>query len=136
MVLVMVLVVVFALVVVSAVVLAVAGIFGALIHSASVTSGSRLGSIALFVVIGARIVRSGPLQILALVTLASMMAALFGGELLDPIGVPGIWFPFGIGVSRTQYVYAIAIPVMAFLIVRTLHSKENAPISDAAILRS
>jgi hypothetical protein len=103
---------------VAAVVLAVAGIIGAVIHSASVTSGSRLGSIALFVVIGARVVRSGPMRSLALVTLASIMAALFGGELLDTIGVPGIWFPFGIGVSRTQYVYAIAIPLLAFLITR------------------
>jgi hypothetical protein len=108
----------------AAVVLAVAGIIGAVIHSASVTRGSRLGSIALFVVIGARIVSSGPMRILALVTLASIMAGVFGGELLDPIGVPGIWFPFGIGVSRTQYVYAIAIPLLAFLIVRTLRVKE------------
>src|SRR5580765_3018944 len=109
----------------AAVVLAVAGIIGAVIHSASVTSGSRLGSIALFVVIGARIVHSGPMRILALVTLASIMASLFGGELLDTVGVPGIWFPFGIGVSRTQYVYAIAIPLLAVLIVRTLHSKRT-----------
>ena len=101
-----------------AVMLAVAATMGAVLHWASVTRGSRLGSIALFVVIGARIVRSGPMRILALVTLVSTMAALFGGELLDPIGVPGIWFPFGIGVSRTQYVYAIAIPLLAFLIVR------------------
>jgi hypothetical protein len=104
---------------VAAAVLAVAGSVGAVIHSPSVTSGSRLGSIALFVVIGARIVHSGAMRILALVTLASIMAALFGGELLDPIGVPGIWFPFAIGVSRTQYVYATAIPLLAFLIVRT-----------------
>jgi hypothetical protein len=68
------------------------------------------------------------MRILALVTLASIMAGLFGGELLDPIGVPGIWFPFGIGVSRTQYVYAIAIPLLAFLIARTLLFKENASI--------
>jgi hypothetical protein len=100
----------------SAVVLAVISAVGAGIHSASVASGSRLGSIALLVLIGARIVRSGPQRILALVTLASIMAALFGGELLDPIGVPGIWFPFGIGVSRTQYIYAIAIPLLALLI--------------------
>jgi hypothetical protein len=105
---------------VSAVALAVAGIIGALTHSASVTSGSRLGAIALFVVIGARMARRGPMRILALATLASIMAGLFGGELLDTIGVPGIWFPFGIGVSRTQYVYAIAIPLLALLIVRTL----------------
>ena len=111
---------------VATVVLAVAGIIGAVMHSASVTRGSRLGSIVLFVVIGARIVRSGPMRILALVTLASIMAALFGGELLDPIGVAGIWFPFGIGVSRTQYVYAIALPLLAFSIVRTLRFRENA----------
>jgi hypothetical protein len=107
----------------AAVVLAVAGIIGSVIHSANVTSGARFASIALFVVIGARIARNGPMRILALVTLASIMASIFGGELLDPIGVPGIWFPFGIGVSRTQYVYAIAIPLLAFLIVRTLSRK-------------
>jgi hypothetical protein len=109
---------------VSAVVLAVAGIIGAVIDSAGVTNASRLGSIALFFVIGARIARSGPLRILALITLTSIMAGLFGGELLDPIGVPGIWFPFGIGVSRTQYVYAIAIPLLALLIARTLLSRD------------
>jgi len=121
---------------VSAVVLAVAATIGAVIHSASVTRGSRLGSIALFVVIAARIVRSGTMRVLALVTLASIVAGLFGGELLDTIRVPGIWFPFGIGVSRTQYVYAIDIPLLAFLIVRTLHSKKNATIIDAAMPRT
>ena len=24
--------------------------------------------------------------------------------LLDPIGVPGIWFPFGLGVCTTNYI--------------------------------
>ena len=103
----------------TAIVLAIVGFVGVMTHSASLTSGSRLASIALFVVIGARVVHSGPMRILALVTFASIMAGLFGGELLDPIGVPGIWFPFGIGVSRTQYIYAIAIPLLAFVIVRT-----------------
>jgi len=102
---------------VAAVLLAVAGLIGAVSHSAGLTSASRLGSLVVFVVIGARIVRSRPQRTLALVTLASIMASLFGGELLDTVGVPGIWFPFGIGVSRTQYVYAIAIPLLAFLIV-------------------
>jgi hypothetical protein len=106
-----------------AIVVAVAEIFGAFIPSARVTSVSRLVSISLFVVIAARIVRSGSMRILALVTLASIMATIFGAELLDPIGVPGIWFPFGIGVSRSQYIYAIVIPLVAFLIVRTLFSK-------------
>jgi hypothetical protein len=90
-----------------AVVLAGAAAFGVLADSPDWTNAGRLGSIALFVVIAARMVRSGPLRILALATLASVVAGLFGGELLDPLGVPGIWFPFGIGVSRTQYIYAI-----------------------------
>jgi hypothetical protein len=110
---------------VAAVMLAVIAAVGTVIHSASVTSGSRLGLIALFVLIGVRIVRSGPMRILALVTLASIMAALFGGELLDPLGVPGIWFPFGIGVSRSQYIYAIVIPLLALLTVRTLDSNRT-----------
>ena len=53
-------------------------------------------------------------------TMVSITAALFGAELLDPLGVPRMWFPFGIGVSRTQYVYAVVIPLLAFLVVRTL----------------
>ena len=118
---------------VSALALAAAGIIGAVTHSASVTSGSRLGSIALFVVIGARIVRSGSIRILALVTLAIIVAGLFGGELLDTIGVPGIWFPFGIGVSRTQYVYAIALPLLAFLIVRTHRRASPTPGPSSAV---
>lgn len=108
-----------------AVVLAIAEAIGAVIPLSSVTSASRLGSIALFVVIGARIVNGGSVRVLALITLASLVAAYFGGELLDPLGVPGIWFPFGIGVSRTQYIYAIAIPLLAFLIVRTLVEREG-----------
>ena len=99
-----------------AVVLGIAGIIGALADLPIWASISRLGSLALFVVIMARIVRGSPPRILALVTLATVLAALFGGELLDPIGVPGIWFPFNIGVSRTQYIYAISIPLLAVLI--------------------
>ncbi|WP_246031108.1 glycoside hydrolase family 2 [Rhodanobacter lindaniclasticus] len=108
-----------------AVALGVAGIVGALAHWPIWASISRLGSLALFAVIVARIVLGGPLRILALVTLATVLASLFGGELLDPIGVPGIWFPFNIGVSRTQYIYAIGIPLLAVLIVRTLRPRSG-----------
>ena len=103
-----------------AIALGVAGIVGALAHLPIWASVSRLGSIALFAVIVVRIVRGDPIRMLALLTLASIVAVLFGGELLDPIGVPGIWFPFNIGVSRTQYIHAISIPLLAILIVRTL----------------
>jgi hypothetical protein len=102
-----------------AVAFAGAAAVGVMADSPGWTSAGRLGSIALFVVIAARMVRSGPMRALALVTLASVVAGLFGGELLDPIGVPGIWFPFGIGVSRTQYIYAIGVPLLAFLVVHT-----------------
>jgi hypothetical protein len=111
---------------VSALVLALVGALGAVMHWPSVTSASKVASIALFVLIGARVVRGAGPRVLALVTLASTLAALFGAELLDPLGVPGIWFPFGIGVSRTQYVYAIAVPLVALLVVRTLRTKEYA----------
>jgi hypothetical protein len=101
---------------------AVAELFGAFLPSTTLMSASRLASIALFVVIGARVVRDGPMRILALVTMASIIAVTFSAELLDPIGIPGIWFPFGIGVSRSQYIYVLVIPLMALLTVRTLPS--------------
>lgn len=110
-----------------AILLAAVGVAGALMPEAAWTSASRLGSIALFAVIAARMVRSGPMRGLALATLATTVAGLFGGELLDPIGVPGIWFPFGIGVSRTQFIYAIGLPLLAILIVRTLLPKRTQP---------
>jgi hypothetical protein len=68
------------------------------------------------------------MRILAIINLALITVASFGGELLDPIGVPGIWFPFGIGVSRTQYLYAILVPLLATLIVRTLGERRQAAI--------
>ncbi|MBD8873370.1 glycoside hydrolase family 2 [Rhodanobacter sp. DHB23] len=109
---------------VAALALAVAGMAGAAMHSVAWTSASRFASLALFVVIGVRIARSDPMRRLALTTLASIAASLFGDELLGMIGIPGIWFPFGIGVSRTQYVYAIAIPLLAFLVARTVLPKK------------
>jgi len=99
-------------------------------HAVMVTSIARILSIALFLLIGARIVRGGTMRILALINLALIMAAFFGDELLDPIGVPGIWFPFGIGVSRTQYIYAVLIPLLACLMVRSLDGGRPAPISS------
>ena len=111
-----------------AVVLAVAGLVGALAQLPGWTSISRYGSIALFVALTVCVTRNGPVRALALATLVAVVAGLFGGELLDPLGVPGIWFPFGIGVSRTQYIYALGIPLLAFLITSTLRQsrKSNA----------
>lgn len=105
-----------------AVVLAVASMIAALRHSAGLTHGVRVAWIVLFTIVAGRIARSDTMRVLALATLASIVVGLFGGELLDPIGVPGIWFPFGIGVSRTQYVYALVIPLLAVLLVRMRYS--------------
>jgi len=104
----------------SAVAIALAGIAAVATHAARVTSIGSIASIALFVIIAARIIPAGRDRILAIISLALITVSFFGDELLDPIGVPGIWFPFGIGVSRTQYLYAILIPLLAVLIVRTL----------------
>lgn len=106
-----------------------AQIGGAVTHSARMTGVSRFASIGLFVIVGARILRGGAMRIVALTTLTLITVAFFGSELLDPIGVPGIWFPFGIGVSRTQYIYAIFIPLLACLIVKTLDDRRTSPIS-------
>ena len=95
-----------------------AAIAGTVAHLPNVTHASRLAFIALFAVIGVRIVRGGAMRGLALIAIALITVSFFG-ELLDPLGVPGIWFPFGIGVSRTQYLYAVLIPLLALLIAWT-----------------
>ena len=105
---------------VAALVIAVVQIVGTAMRSASVTNVGRYAAIALFVVIAVRLARGGAMRALALSALALVVVSFFGGELLDPLGVPGIWFRFGIGVSRTQYLYAVFIPLLAVLMVRTV----------------
>ena len=116
----------------SALAIMAAQIAAEVIHSAGVTGASRLAGIALLGVIAARLARGGAMRTHALLTLASTTLAFFGGELLDPLGVPGIWFPFGIGVSRTQYILAILIPLLAFLVVRTLGGHRPPLVSTSA----
>lgn len=105
----------------AAVALAVAGVVGGAMHMVAMTSISRLGSLALLALIAVRIARGGAMRVLALATMAWILIAQFADE-LSAVGVPGIWFPLGIGVSRTQYAYAIALPLLAFLVVRTISS--------------
>jgi hypothetical protein len=105
-------------------VLAVAGVAAGAMDNMAMTLICRLGLLALLVLIALRMARGGSMRIMAVATMAVILVAQFAGE-LGSIGVPGIWFPFGIGVSRTQYAYAIAIPLLALLIARTLHSKKG-----------
>lgn len=51
--------------------------------------------------------------------LSFMSIALFAQE-LSALHVQGIWFPFGVGVSRTQYAYAVFDLVFFILLLRRL----------------
>jgi len=116
------------------VLLAAAGIAGGLMHLTILTRIDRYGFLILLLLIAVRIVRLGSMPILAVATMTAILAAQFADE-LSAVHVPGIWFPFGIGVSRTQYAYALAIPLLAVLIVQTLRS-ENEPPSPTTWSRS
>lgn len=104
----------------AALVLAATGVAGGAMQVMMMTRICRLGLLALLVAIAVRMIRGSPMRIMALVTMALILVAQYPGE-LGSIGVPGIWFPFGIGVTIAQYAYAVAIPLLALLIVRTLH---------------
>ncbi len=105
-----------------------AQVAGAAAHAASMASASRLAGLALFAVLAVRVARADAPRahaLLATCALALVVVSFFGGELLDPLGVPGIWFPFGIGVSRTQYLHAVFIPLLGWLITRTLGANQQ-----------
>jgi hypothetical protein len=58
-----------------------------------------------------------PQPLLSFVVVISVAVSQFSGE-LAALGVPYIWFPFGTGVSLTQYAYAAIILGLAALLVR------------------
>jgi hypothetical protein len=86
--------------------------FGALIQSAEIGGTARAVFALGLVVIAVRILRHGKNRLLALGTLLLTATGLFAAD-LSALGVPGIWFPFNIGVSRSQYAYALALPLLA-----------------------
>jgi hypothetical protein len=85
----------------------------ALAHVEPLASVGRAFFAVLLVVIAVRIARHGAHRTLALTAMALTSIGLFAGD-LSTLGVPGIWFPFNIGVSRSQYAYALALPLLAF----------------------
>lgn len=107
----------------AALLLTLVGIVSGMLQSATMTHAFRLGLLALLLLIAVRIIRAGTLRNLAAATWLTILMSQFSGE-LGSMGVPTIWFPFGIGVTLTQYLYAIAIPLLAWLIVQTLDPKE------------
>lgn len=115
----------------AALVLGVAGIAGGAMQVMAMTRICRFGILALMVLVVVRMLRGSPMRSMALAAMALILVAQYPGE-LGSIGVPGIWFPFGIGVTLAQYAYAFGIPLLALLIVRTL-PPENVPNAGGSV---
>lgn len=64
-----------------------------------------------------------PDRVLVFIVVMLVAASQFG--VLQALGVPGIWFPFGVGVSLTQYVYAALIVGLTALLIRKVQRSSN-----------
>jgi hypothetical protein len=103
----------------------VIGVAGALTQIEPLAAVARAVFAVLLVAIAARIARHGAHRALALTAMVLTSIGLFAGD-LSALGVPGIWFPFDIGVSRSQYAYALALPLLAFaLAASAAHRREQ-----------
>ena len=87
--------------------------------AAMMSNGVRLIYVLLYLgLIGSAVMRRPkPVTCLAAVAAILLGIGLFAKELSD-IGVPGIWFPYGTGVSRTQYAYAGFIVLLFALLLQ------------------
>lgn len=88
---------------------------GAVGHADALTSAARVVSLVLFAIIALRIIRRGEHRWLALSAMLPVTVALFISE-VKRLGIPDIWFPFNIGVTLTQYAYALALPLLCFAV--------------------
>ena len=84
---------------------------------------------ALLVVIVAQGTRRVGWDTLALIAVALVAVGQFAYE-LSVLHVPGIWFPFGVGVSRAQFAYA-AMDVALFALLLRRHLESARPASTA-----
>jgi len=62
--------------------------------------------------------KHGKKDLLILVAILLVSIGLFSKEVSELHVIPGIWFPYGVGVSRTQYVYAAFIFVMYVILIQ------------------
>jgi len=89
---------------------------GALVPN-TILAGTGRAIVALCLLATAvRIAIHGEQRLLALAALLLTATGQFAAD-LSALGVPGIWFPFDIGVSRSQYAYAFALPLLALAIL-------------------
>jgi len=82
----------------------------------------RLGLLALFLYLAARgAMRRETTAWIGVAALVFLSIGLFAQE-VGMLGVQGIWFPFGVGVSRTEYAHAVFDVLMfAYLLARLWH---------------
>ena len=99
---------------------------GTVTHSDGLSTAGRLVSLALFAVVALRIARRGDHRTLALSTMLAIGIGLFINE-ITKLGVPDIWFPFNIGVTLTQYAYALALPLICLAITAGAAEKLASP---------
>lgn len=107
-------------------------VVAAVTHADALVSVGRAVFAVLFVVIAMRIMVRGERRLLALATMAVIATALFINE-LSRLGIPTIWFPFDIGVTLTQYAYALALPLLSFALVP---ATDDARARDTATVRA
>lgn len=91
----------------------IARVVGAIAHLAVLIATARIVFVILFAVIAVRIAVRGERRMLALATMSLIAIALFVNELAQ-LGIPTIWFPFDIGVTLTQYAYALSLLLLPF----------------------
>jgi hypothetical protein len=85
-----------------------------------VSAGLRLGFLALLLLIAVLgFSRERARSALALIAMALVATGLFATE-LGNLHVKGIWFPYGVGVSRTEYSYVALVPVLFVLLLGRL----------------
>jgi hypothetical protein len=101
-----------------------------------VVEGVRLIYVALYLwIIGLGVIRSAkPSAWLAALAAIMVGIGLLATE-LNGLGVPGIWFPYGVGVARGQYAYAAFIVILfAMILMRSVeYARTNKP--HAAVRR-
>jgi hypothetical protein len=86
------------------------------------SNGLRLVYLGVMAGVGFEAIRRRQNEVWITLTAMVLVAAGLFAQELSALHVPGIWFPFGTGVSRTQYVYAIFDVVMFGLLLRRLLS--------------
>ena len=95
--------------------------------------GLRLALAALYLwIVGLGVARSAKLSTwLAALAAIFVGVGLFATE-LNALGIPGIWFPFGTGVSRSQYAYGVFTALLFALILMRSAGDVRSKVSSTA----